>query len=216
MLNAKYKLIKSKTLGQDDRVDAIISNLDPELTLLYNKALTLNISNLKRSYINSALLAEKDLSKISILLEIPLEVIEIYEEFFFNVTELDKLSKLEYIETVEDTREKTLNLWSLGCGNLSFLSWRMGNKTTISPIENLQEIHAMTAWKAKEALYSSNTAESSKEAIKWSKLSVDTARLVKAFVMDTDAAKQDLALAIAEVVPNFMGLDQLLEENKNV
>ena len=213
MLDAKQKLIKKKTLGQDQRVDAIINETDPALVALYEKALVINKSDLKRGYVESALLAETDLQKISDLLEVPMDVLYVYEEIFFHVLNLDKLSKLEHIESVDDPQERQLKLWTLGQG-LNFLSWRMGNKVNLSPIDGLQEMYSMASWKAKEAVYSSNASESSREAIKWTKMATDLARLLKVFVMDSGAARTELAIAIQEVVPDFIGLDSLLEENR--
>ena len=212
MLDAKQCLIKKKITGQDDRVDAIIANSDPALIILYNKALTLNKSQLKKGYVEASLLCSQDLEQISKIIEIPVEVLEVYSEFFFDVKDFDKLSKIEHIESIEDDQERQLKLWALGQG-LNFISWRLGNKITSSPIEGLTEMYSTALYKAKEAVYSGNNSESSREALKWTKLSADLARLLKVWVMDTSAAKADLTLAIREIVPNFGGIDELLKEN---
>lgn len=212
MFNGKYELIKKEITGKDDKVDSIISAMDPVLMELYAKALEINKSKLRKSYVEASLICEQDLTKISKVLEIPIEVLELYNDIFFNITGLDKLGKIEHIESVKDENEKHLKLWALGQG-LTFISWRLGDKVTLSPIDGLVEMFSTCMYKAKEAVYNSNTSESSKEAIKWTKLSADIARLLKVWVMDNAAAKADLEIAIKEVVPDFVGIDELLKEN---
>jgi hypothetical protein len=213
MFNDKYVLINTKTKGKDERVDIILSATNPVLLDLYNKSLFINKSNLRKYYVEASLLCEPDLTKISKVLEVPIEVLEVYQEFFFDTIGLDKLGRIEHIESLEDDNEKQLKLWALG-QKMSFIAWRLGDKVSLSPVEGLIEMFSTTLYKSKESMYSSNTAESSKEAIKWTKMSADIARLLKAWTMDNNAAKTDLEIAIKEVVPDFLGLDQLLEENK--
>ena len=213
MLNDKQKLINEKIQGEDARVDAILSSSDILLTGLYNKALLIHKSNLRKNYIEASLLCEPNLAKISSVLEIPVDVIEVYQEFFFDVRGLDKLGKIEHIESVEDENERQLKLWALG-QKMNFISWRLGDKVTLSPVDGLIEMFSTCMYKAKESVYSSNTSDSSKEAIKWTKLSADIARLVKMWTLDNSAAKADLEIAIREVVPEFTGIDELLNENK--
>lgn len=67
-------------------------------------------------------------------------------------------------------------------------------------------------YKATEAAYNSSSTEASKEAAKWAKQSTDIARLLKMWVMDNSGAKSDLVIAIKEVVPDFDGMDSLLDE----
>lgn len=213
MFDAKFVLVKNKTKKVDKRVDAILANSDPILVDAYSKALTLNSSQLKKGYVEASLLCETDLSKISEVLDVPVPILEVYKEFFFEVEGLDKLSKIEHIETVEDDNEKSLKLWALGQG-LNFISWRIGNKVTLSPVTGLEEMYSMCLYKSREAVYSGNYSESSKEAIKWTKLAADVARLLKVWTLDNDAAKADLNIAIREIVPSFRGIDSLLKDNE--
>jgi hypothetical protein len=213
MFGDKYDLIRKNTTGKDERVDAILANSDTALVDLYIKAKDLNKSQLKKGYIEASLLCEPSLQKISTVLDVPINILEVYKEFFFEVAGLDKLSKIEHIESIDDGNEKQLKLWALGQG-LTFISWRLGDKVQLSPVDGLVEMFSTCMYKAKESVYSSNTSESSKEAIKWTKMSADIARLLKVWVMDSSAAKADLEIAIREVVPDFMGIDALLNENK--
>ena len=127
---------------------------------------------------------------------------------------LDKLSKIEHLESIEDDQEKMLKLWAIGQG-LTFLAWRLGDKVTLSPIDGLVELYSTAAYKAKEAMYSSSSSDSSKEALRWTKMSADLARLLKLWTLDSAAAKKELEVAIRDVIPDFAGIDALLEENKN-
>lgn len=213
MFQDKYELIKKEITGKDSRVDNIIAATDPVLMELYAKALAINKSKLRKSYVEAALICERDLAKISKVLDVPVEVLEVYKEFFFETEGLDKLGKIEHIESVKDENEKHLKLWAIGQG-LNFIAWRLGDKVTLSPIDGLVEMFSTCMYKAKEAVYNGNTSESSKEAIKWTKLSADIARLLKVWVMDNAAAKADLEIAIKEVVPDFVGIDELLKGNE--
>jgi len=212
MLNDKAILVKKGITGKDARVDSILSSDDPVLADLYQKSLAITQSKLRKSYVEASLLCEPDLAKISEILEVPQEVLEIYQEFFFDVRDLDKLGKIEHIESVKDDNERQLKLWALG-QKISFIQWRLGDKVTLSPIDGLVEMFSTCMYKAKEAVYSSNSSESSKEAIKWTKMSTDIARLLKVWTLDNSAAKADLEIAIQEVIPNFKGIDALLQEN---
>ena len=215
MFNDKYELIKKKIAGKDERVDAILSASDPALVSLYDKSLFINKSKLRKYYVEASLLCEPDLSKISSVLEVPIDVLEVYQEFFFEVRGLDKLGKIEHIESIKDEDESQLKLWALG-QKISFIAWRLGDKVSLSPVDGLVEMFSTCMYKAKESVYSNNSADSSKEAIKWTKMSTDIARLLKLWTMDNDAARTDLEIAIREVVPDFTGIDQLLEDNNNV
>lgn len=211
MFDEKYRLVKEGKKGVDKKVDKIIAGKNPTLEALYQKSLELRKSPLKKGYIEASLLCESDLTKISKILDVPEDILDFYKEFFFDVEGLDKLSKVEHINGIDDDNEKVLKLWALGQG-IEFVSWRLGNKVETSPISGLTELYSMCMYKAKEAVYSGNSSEASKEALKWTKLSADIARLLKAWTMDSDAAKSDLRIAIAEVVPDFVGLDQLLDK----
>jgi hypothetical protein len=211
MLDDKYVLVKKEIKGKDQRVDSILSAEDPILVDLYSKALAIKVSKLRKSYVEASLLCEPDLAKISEILEIPIEILEVYHEFFFDVKDLDKLGRIEHIESVKDENERQLKLWSLG-QKMSFIAWRLGDKVSLSPVEGLVEMFSTCMYKAKESVYSNNSSDSSKEAIKWTKMSADIARLLKLWTMDNAAAKTDLELAIKEVVPDFIGIDSLLED----
>lgn len=211
MFYDKYDLIEKEILGRDDKVDSIISASDPVLMELYAKTLVIYKSKLKKNYVEASLLCETDKSKISDILEVPLNVLELYSELFFDVNGLTKLEKIEHIESIKDTNEQQLKLWALG-QKMSFIAWRLGDKVSLSPVDGLIEMFSTCMYKAKESVYSNNSSESSKEAIKWTKMSADIARLLKVWTMDNAAAKTDLEIAIREVVPDFIGIDSLLED----
>ena len=213
MLNDKYQLVKKNIQGKDQRVDAVLSSSDPILADLYSKALAINQAKLRKSYVEASLLCETDLTKISEILEVPLEVLEVYHEFFFDVKDLDKLGRIEHIESVRDANERQLKLWALG-QKMSFIAWRLGDKVSLSPVDGLIEMFSTCMYKAKESVYSNNASDSSREAIKWTKMSTDIARLLKLWTMDNSAAKTDLEIAIKEVVPDFTGIDSLLEDKE--
>jgi hypothetical protein len=64
-------------------------------------------------------------------------------------------------------------------------------------------------FKSKEAMFNKNDSGASIESTKWVKLSIDIARLLKVWVIDSEGAKADLELALKEVMPNFKSIDDL-------
>lgn len=200
-VDARALLIKNNTLGADPLVDAILSSEDGAEKALYSQALALNKSLLKRRYVEACLLASNDFERIASILELPVELIRMYALIFYDVAELDKLSKLELLN-VKDRDEHMMKLWALSQG-LDFIEWRLGKPVSISPIDGLKDLFTTAVFKAKEAMFSGNASDSSKEGVKWAKMSMDIARLLKVWILDTDAAKKDIEMALQEVVPNF-------------
>ncbi len=209
-VNARAILIRKKTLGTDPLADKIINEPESAEGVLYAQAKRLNESPLKKGYIESSLLTCDDLNEIAILLEIPLEVVTMYRDVYYEVTGLDKLSKMELLNC-HDKNEANLKLWALSQG-MPFIAWRLGKQTNISPVDGLQDLFTTCIYKAKEAMFNGNISEASKESTKWTKLSMDIARLLKLWVMDSVAAKKDIELALMEIDPTFEGLDSLDNE----
>jgi hypothetical protein len=140
----------------------------------------------------------------------PENILYMYRDIFFNVTHLDKLSLLEVVEQTTGVEEKGMKIWALSQG-LDFIAWRLGKIVNVNPIDGLQELFTLSIFKSKEALFSGNSSEGSKEATKWAKLSMDLARILKSWVMDSDAAKKDIELALMSILPDFKGFDGLDE-----
>lgn len=192
-------------------VDSILSGNPDDSHLLqkYVAARKIYLSLIKRSYVEAAMIASRDLEQISAILEIPVDILETYRDVFFDVADFDRLSLLEVIGDIENPEAKSMALWSISQG-LEFISFRLGKSSSISPIQGLEDLYQMACWKAKEALFSGNSSEGSKQATVWVKLSMELARLLKAWVMDSDAAKQDIELALAKIEPSFDGYQELL------
>lgn len=205
-LNEKDYLIRNKKVGIDPLVDKILADEEgiTEETKFFKKGVELRDSKLRRSYIESCILASNDFQKIGELLELDPKFVEFYENVFYNVSGLDRLERLELLEDEEDT----LKLWAVSQG-LDFIAWRLGKKVELSPIEGLKDLFSTCIYKSKEAMFNKNASEASREAAKWTKLAMDLGRLLKMWVMDTQAAKKDLELALEKVVPNFGDLEEL-------
>lgn len=213
--NEKARLVRNSKRGVCPRVDDILDNPNGALGKVFNKALLSWENKLRKSYIEAARMATDDVKLISTVVEIPAETLEVYYEFFFDISEWDRLDKIEHIEKTgkKQKTEALLKMWTLTQG-LDFLAWRLGKKVTISPVEGLVDLFSTCMFRSKEAMFNNAGTESSNEAIKWSKQSTDIARLLKLWVMDSSAAKKDLEIAIREVVPEFGGLDELLKEDR--
>jgi hypothetical protein len=201
-------LLSKETKAISPYVDRLLEDKEGREYKLYLEAKVLNGSKLKKSYIEACMLASTDLPKIAGLLEIPLPVIEVYSKIFYDVAGLDRLSKLELVEICRDRDETNLKLWALSLG-LDFIAWRLGYYTSISPVEGLNEMFSTCIFKSKEAMFNKNDSGASIESTKWVKLSIDIARLLKVWVIDSEGAKADLELALKEVMPNFKSIDDL-------
>lgn len=204
--DARARLVKQKRSGEDPLVDKILIEGSPELSF-YERALKLNKSSLKRSYLESCLLASQDVNRISNLLGIPVDLVVFYKDVFYDVWDLDKLSKLELVD-VSDKNESLMKLWALNQG-LDFIAWRLGEPVNINPTAGLQDLFSTCIMKSKEAMFSGNATAESSEATKWVKLSMDIARLLRNWVMDSEGARKDIELALKETNPDFEGFDTL-------
>lgn len=208
--NARALLVRQKQTGVDPLVDQILTEGSAEAAA-YARALEYSKSAVKRSYIESCLLASDDFPRISKLLGIEEDIIRLYHDVFYSVHGLDKLSRLELID-VGDKNEGLMKLWALNQG-LDFIAWRLGEQVSINPTQGLQDLFSTCIMKSKEAMFSGNASEESKAAVQWTKLSMDIARLLRAWVMDTEGAKKDIELALRESNPDFQGFAELQELN---
>lgn len=207
-VRARAALVRSKTSGSDPLVDKILTEGSAEAEL-YTRSLAINKSKIKKSYVESSLLATKNTKTIADLLGIDLELIEFYRDVFYDVGDLDKLSRLELIE-VDDQNERLMKLWAISQG-LEFIAWRLGENVTINPVEGLQDLFSTCIMKSKEAMFSGNGSEVSKNSTAWVKLSMDIARLLRNWVMDNEGARKDIELALRESNPEFEGFASLQE-----
>lgn len=205
-VNARELLINNKTLGIDPLVDAILTEGSAEREI-FNQVVELRRSTFKSGYVEACLLASDDFESIAEVLELPVETVGMYAAVFYDLLGLGKLSKMELLN-VKDRNEHLLKLWGLHQG-LDFIAWRLGKKTKVSPVEGLQELFSTAMYKAKEACFSGNASEESKQAASWTKLSMDLARLLKAYTSDESGVKKDLEIALAEVDTNFLGFNDL-------
>lgn len=209
--HSRHLLVKNATKGADPLVDAVLAKKEDgsesDAASKYELAKIIFLSPIKKNYTDAALMATTDITEIASLLDIPRDIIEAYQLFFFDVTGLNKLSKLELLETY-DEQGKDLLLWAMASGT-EFLRWRLGESVSINPIEGLKDMFSMSVYKSKEAMFSGNGSVNSVEAVKWTKLAMDLARLLKMYLLDTGAAKKDIELALGSVSSNFSSFANL-------
>jgi hypothetical protein len=206
----RYVLIRDGKTGVDELVDKILSEPDSPEKKAFDKACELRHRITKKRYIEACFLASTDIPKISTILGIPILVLEVYQKIFYDIEGMDNLDRLELLEST-DREESMLKTWALSQG-LDFITWRIGGAVSIDPVEGLNDLFTIATYKSKEALFSANASDSSKEAVKWVKTSADLARLIKAWVMDGDSAREDIKLALEEIRPKFEGLDSIKED----
>lgn len=199
--HARHNLVKNKTLGADPLVDAVLTKnpdgSESETAARYELAKVLFLSPIKKNYIDASFMATDNVKEISDLLDIPAEILEAYRQFFFNIEGYNKLSKLELLENY-DSQGKDLLTWAMASG-LTFLAWRLGKPSDVNPVAGLKELFSLALYKAKEAAFGADT----NDTVKWAKMATDMSRLLKAWTMDSQAAKNDIEIALARVEPIF-------------
>jgi len=207
-------LIGTKTTGVSELADKVINDAESPEKKLYDQARAIRTSRIQKQYLEACLLCEKDYSVISEILEIPEQLVKMYNDVYYNVNSMNRLEKLEVLETEgAEPKETLLKTWALNQG-IQFLAWRLGRTVQINPQEGLNELFSNCMYKSKEALFTGNAAEASKESTKWVKLSLDIARLLKLWQIESMAsANKDLEFAIKEVVPEFKSMNELVEIN---
>lgn len=193
------KLLARGTKGTDPLVDSLLGGAFPELVAA---ATELYKDRTQKMYVESSLLATNDLTVISKFLELDVALLEMYRSLYFDVPHFTKLQRMAYLDGLKDGPERNMKSWALTQG-VRFLEWRFGNDVRISPVEGLTSIFADCYYKSKEAFFNGNSSESSKEAAKWTKQSVEVARLLKSWVTDADAAMADINIALEQ----YMGDD---------
>lgn len=160
---------------------------------------TLRASDFTRVYLEASLLATDDINSIADLFGIPVLVIEEYEKELYPVRHLNRLQKLEMINRISAADEAELKRWAVTQG-FDFVKWRLGFKVEMSPVDSMVSMYSDCYFKSKEAFYSGNTDEGSKEALKWVRQAAGLAQILKTWVVDSKEAKKDIELALAKVV----------------
>ncbi len=159
-----------------------------------------------------ALLASKDDQEIADILEIPLEEVYAASEAF-PIRDKSLLERMEYVLKLTDKEERLYKLWSLTQG-LEFIKWRLGKSPKINPVEGLETLFTDCVLKSKEAFFSGNAEEASIESTKWVKLSMDIARLLKAWTVDSEAAMKDLSIALqGATLSDLKSLSDITQHN---
>ncbi len=154
------------------------------------------MASYKQMLVECALLASTDLSEVSRTLDIPETELGLFIEKF-PVCRGTQLEKLEYVLGLPSGDDRTYKLWAVTQG-LRFVKWKLGKEAPLDPVQGLQELFTDCVLKSKECLFSGNSTDSSKESTKWVKLSLDIARLLKVWTLDSEAAMKDLEMALEQ------------------
>lgn len=205
------KLLAKGTKDVDQLVDSLLDGAFPELVAA---ATALYKDRTQKMYVESSLLATNDLTVVSRFLELDVPLLEMYRSLYFDVAHFTKLQRMAYLDGLKDGPERNMKAWALTQG-VRFLEWRFGNDVKISPVEGLSAIFADCYYKSKEAFFNGNSSEASKEAAKWTKQTVEVARLLKSWVTDADAAMQDINIALEQYMGDDISFPTLEDlENK--
>lgn len=208
--NERALLIKKGATGVDPLVDEILSDPESRNALLFQKAEELNQNPLKKRYIEACLLCSNELLRISEILEMDLEVVQTYSKIYYDIEGFDRVEKLDLAD-VRNSDESQLKMWALAEG-LEFIAWRLGHKVdVVSPTEGLRQLYNTCLYKAKEAFFSGNASKASQESAKWTKLSMDIARLLKSWTTDNNSAQTEIDIKIREVKASFPSVSRYVD-----
>lgn len=208
--NEKAILLRKESRGVDPFVDSILDNPTGHAADLYRQADSINSDTLKKRYIEACLLCSNDLDRITEILEMDREVVEMYSKIFFDVVGMDRVEKLSLAD-VKNTDESQMKMWALAEG-LEFIAWRLGHRVDAkSPVDGLTQLYSTCLYKAKEAFFSSNASKASAESAKWTKLSMDIARLLKSWTTDSSAAQNELEIRVKEVRASFPSVSRYVD-----
>ena len=203
--NERELLLKQKTKGVDDLVDRLLENPEDDVFVHAQK---LRSSSIMRNYVEACLVTGRSFGDIGEVLEIPAEVIELYAKIFYDIEDLNKLELLGIIDS-EPKEFQTMKHWALSQG-LEFIAWRLGKYGEVNAIEGLNSLFNDCFYKSKEAFFNSNSTTSSKESLKWMKMSMDIARLLRSWTTSSaDDSKEEIIFALQEVVPEFEKIENL-------
>ena len=210
-IDQRHKLYLQGKTREDEIVDLILSSSDHPIKEIFKEVQSYRSRQIHRQYLEAGLLSisdENQLTELVDMLGMSEAVIRLYKDMYFDISFQDKLTKLELAEVCKNREEASLRLWCISLGP-QFLAWRLGKKTDISPVEGLREIFNTCIFKSKEAIFNANASVASRESTKWVKLSIEVGKLLKTWVMDSSAAKQDLEIALKEVIPEFDSIEDL-------
>lgn len=150
--------------------------------------------NLKEIIFNAALLTDASDERVASVLGKSLKEVQEARRNFPE-SSLGRLDKLEFVTSVSNKSERTYYLWALSNG-IKFIEWKLGLVSDLDPVLAVKQLFTDTIMKSRESIFSSNVEESSKEAIKWTALSIQLAKLLKGWVLDSEAAVHDLHIAL--------------------
>ena len=206
----RARLILKGEITGDPLVDMFIGD---EISQTAYEILQMRYTPSRKMYIEACLLATGDTTRIGEILGVDPYLIDVYQKVFYDVSHLDKLTKIKIVEAEQDYREQQFKMWALSQG-IDFIAWRLGIVPRISPVDGLVSLYSDCFFKAKEAFHNNNSAEASKEGLKWAKQATDVARLLKAWVSDADEATRDIKIALKELTGDdvdFSSLDDLTD-----
>lgn len=208
--NGRSILIRKGEKGVDPLVDSILENPDGPDAGFFLKAEEIHQSAIKKKYVEACLIATDDYNVIANLLDMPVQLVSMYAKIYYDLSGMDRLDKIELLEKSRTKDEIAMKTWALHQG-IAFIAWRLGKSKQIdvNPIEGLTDLFNTCIFKSKEALFNTNSTTASVESTKWAKLSVEIARILKMWLLDSSGAKRDLELAIREVMPDFGSLDDI-------
>ena len=201
----RASFVDKKVVSGCPLIDAFL--MDP-LPALCREVLVIRRSEMRRWYVEAALLTEASDVIVGDTLDIHPEIVGVYRKVFFDVGSMDRISKIEVVESCKDESEKNLKLWAMTQG-MDFLAWRLGKPVKLSPVDGLSALFSDSYFKARESFFNGSSSASAANALKWTKQTVEIGKLLKAWVSDSEAAVKDIEFALREFTEDEKQFDLL-------
>lgn len=157
----------------DDLLDGKIDEeLMEEVNEIYHD------SDITKIHVEAALCSDSSYDKISEVLGIPADILELYHDWMYPIRELGLSYKIRHINKLPAGTGRTYKQY-VHTEGLDYLVHLLGGKVEVSPTEIIKESMQTAYMKGKEARHSNISSESSKQARNWMRDGVQTALIVK-------------------------------------
>lgn len=181
--DSEYKkvleLVKNNSAAPDDNTEALMALVRNEETKNINVSRAFDIFNhvFKKETLESMLLADISSNEIQSLTRIPVEVVDVYQRFFFDTKAFeDELDKLEYVENFGgSTYGKKIKRMAIERGKESLKVKLSRGAYHVSADTALNSIRAMSYMLSQAAMTNPMDSDISHEAFKWAQLCARTA-----------------------------------------
>lgn len=163
-------------------------------------ALVISNDSVSKEIIEALLLAKADSNDVTECFGITKEVLELYKELFFDVTEFrSRLDEISYLENYQNKVGKDLKIraWTLGP---AFIYFTYGNTMpqTTEQKSLLKRLFMVSTYRAMEAQFNTINSQVSKQSMEWAKMMMKAYEVIDKLMRDDQDNSKELIDIIVE------------------